>query len=220
MPRDFQINGEALVEVRFGGHISGQISPAYDLDPVTNDPVNPMSGTFSQYELGLTSDDIRITPRGFYRDIHADDFGGEQGPPTEVMWLGADINVRMNLYHYEKDVLDMVIAESMAGRSTAADGSFLDAGTLAPAGTLMGNYLELGASGNHLMRLIIRSPQLLKPYRIQAAYLAERPFELPLGTKCSQVTLNFRGIPYFAPLSTLSGEPLSSGRILWDNRSG
>ena len=224
MGRDFNINGEALIEVRFGAHISGNISPAYDLDPVTNDPVLPVSGSFSKYELGLSSDDVRVSPRTFHQDIHSDDFGGMAGPPSEVMFLGADLSVRMNLYHYEKDVLDMVIAESMAGRGTDAGGFLLDAGILSPAGSLMGNYFGLGSSGNHFMQLTIRSPQLLKPYRVAAAYLADKPFDLPLGTRCSQVMLNFRGIPYFDPSMVggiaASGEIQSSGRTLWDNQSG
>jgi len=205
--RDFVINGEALVKVKFGDHI-------LEL---------PFGESGTLHELGLAVDEVRITPTYHHRDISPDDYGGQA--PAEVMTLLAEAEIRMRLVHYDVDVLDAVLAESQG-----LDGALFFAGRLAPAGTLLGGFSQRVAgriaSGCHFMSLNILSPQLNFPWRFPAAYLQQPPIDLPLGVRRTLVDLNWRAVPYTVPPLTVlpvvgnpigPGEILSSGVVLWDH---
>lgn len=266
--RDILINGESLVTVKGNGALaaSGSSSP-------------------SLWELGLASDPIRITPKFVHEDVHIDDFGPQI--PVETIWMLAEANIRMTLMHFDIDILDRCIVESMAGGAfvgamnpnvgffpssglqgvwnyasgfrpsgatsvapifnsgfivsgivvsgTAVSGYIgaalpAFAGALAPAGTMMGGGVPFGVPGNHYISLTVRSPMAQFPWRFRTCYLADRPVEIPLGTKRSAIMLNWRCIPYVtykyttqpstgggSGTTVVASELLSSGVILWDH---
>lgn len=189
MARDFQIFTEALVRVRGGAHLSGVMSTVTD--------------------LGLAEKPITIRPNWVHRDIHYDDFG--PNVPPEVMWMLADVQISMRLVHYDQLILDTCMIEAEAGGSAfsaaAVAAATRFAGTLAPAGSLMGNNLPLFASGNHYISMSIvpaigpLGNQL--PYRFPSCYLTGPAVVLPLGTEKTLAEVTWRAIPYTPyPLAT------------------
>ncbi len=163
-----------------------------------------------------------------------DDFGPFIA--AEVMSQIADVNIDMVLVHFDPDILDVCQIESMvAGWSTMdAFGSLTvnTPGTLAGAGSLLGNGVPALMSGCHFISLNILSQVAVRPYHFPTAYLTGPAIVYPLGTGYSAVEMNWRAIPYRAPqvvtaisggmsgmtsFSAFGGEILSSGAVLWDN---
>lgn len=209
--RDFSINGESLVQTKFGAHLDASIS-------------NIPSSVTNLSNLGLAEGPIQISPRFFHRDVHADDFGIDA--PAEVHWRLADVNIRMTLVHYDPTILDYCTSESMGGTIPLNGGGWNYAGIFDPCGKPMGGNGVYLASGYHYISLTVLSPIEAFPWHFPAAYLAERPFILPLGTEASKVELNWRAIgwpghPYgptaLPPASGGVGELISSGITLWDH---
>ena len=195
MGRNLVINGEAMTWVKFGKHIG-----------ITNS-VPGVSGSQVLFELGLASEEIRVTPKYNHMDLPADDYGRETSP--ETLWMGAECNVQMTLVHYDPYVLDAIMNESMGGFELGED-----PGVLAPIGRPMGANVPMYSSGNHYMSLNILSPVQDMPYRFRTGYLTGPPVEIPLGTSRTLAKLNWRFIPYARP--NASGEVYSSGVVLWD----
>lgn len=208
MARDYYINGECLVKVLGGAHWSGRINP------VT--------------ELGLSSDQITITPDFRHRDVMTDDF--PEAPP-ECLWMLGTVDISMMLVHFDRDVLDLCVGEAMAGGGSP--GVFLTpAGTFAPAGMPMGGGLPLYASGNYFIGLNLTNVGFLtSPWNFPACYLTGPPVVFPIGVKVSQVQLKWRSVPYASIFNSgnqyvASGDPLrladgygelvSSGQTLWN----
>jgi hypothetical protein len=197
MPRDFVINGECLVKVKGGQHMSGRA-------------IGDLS------ELGLSVDAVRITPRFIHADVKCDDFGPDI--PAEVRWQLAEVGIRMVLLHYDEDVLDICLRESMGGGNVLGA-----AGTMSPAGRPLGRGLPLLASGNNYISLNLTAPILDKPWNFPASYLTGPPVEIPLGVGVTAAVCNWRAIPYKPLVGSgrtfvLSGhtqEIASSGVPLW-----
>lgn len=199
MSRDFQIPGETLVKIRFGGHVSGDLLR----------------------ELGLTIDQIHVSPQPYHAPVLVNDFGPQC--PAEIMWQLASADIRMNLIHIDNEVLKLCVDEAMAG---SVDG------TLAPAGLTLGHGLQIFASGNHFVSLnLITNPfGGLDPYRFRTSYITSHPpIDVPLGTEVSIVQLTFHAIPYqpmfirkteigaSGAMTVLQDvEVISSGAVLWD----
>ncbi len=168
----------------------------------------------SLYELGLCSDAIRISPNYVHKPVYTNDFGPEI--PAETMWMLSDVDIKMTLIHFDESVLKACLRNSMGNC-----GSLYDGGTLAPAGTLLGRNKPQFTSGNQFLSLTILNGYdfheeltFPDPWNFPSAYLTSpTPFVWPLGTEKSQITLNWKAIPY-APLNA-SGEAISSGVVLW-----
>ena len=172
-----------------------------------------------------------ITPVVRHREVYPDDYGTQQ-VPAETIYSLAYCFIDMTLVHFDNDVLNACIMESMAGGGAQGIintirfgnsilglllGGLLGvpqgvsvpktisavAGVLAPAGSLMGNGLPAFASGNHYISLNLLSPQLGFPWRFPTSYLTEQPIVIPLGTEKSMVKMRWKAIPY-APTLTLS----------------
>ena len=173
-------------------------------------------------DLGLTAGPVRIVPKSYHQDIRADSFGPDV--PAEVMAMLADSTIVMTLGHYDTELLDTILAESMGGAHPQAQIG-RQGGILPPAGRLMGGGRAVGSSGNHFMTLRMTADVLSYPWEFPACYLAERPMELPVGTERSLALLNWRSIPY-QPLTSDSAtggfrpeaELSSSGAVLWSHR--
>lgn len=183
--RNFQVNGETLVKVKGGAHMSGKA-----IGKVT--------------ELGLTAKAVQVIPNYRHRDWSPDDFGGEV--PADVMWMLSDVTVKMDLVHYDPYVLEVCLGESMGGGGIQTNRFGLGniaqpwnigaAGIMAPAARMLGKGLPMFASGNNYISLNLLSPQLALPYRFRHCYLSERPVVIPLGTEASVVQCTWRAVPY------------------------
>ena len=213
MSRDFQINGETMVSVIGGAHaiMSGAASGS---------PIAYVS------QLGLADRYVTISPNYYYDDVLIDDFG--PNVPAEKLWMLSTVNIGMSLIHYDPVVLSMVMGESMGGADYSQLGTN-GVGTMVGAGSPLGNYLPLLASGNHWLMLGLASPVLNAPWRFLATHLTGPPLEIPLGTGKTIVKLNFEAIPYpisccmfsggISGLTLKSGSELtSSGTVLWDDQ--
>lgn len=158
-------------------------------------------------ELGLSLDAIRISPRWVHNDMRVNDFGPEI--PPDVQFQLAEVTIRMTLIHYDDAILTACIREAMAGGAE---------GTLVGAGTPMGGYNARFSANCHFISLNLTSPDLNKPWRFLASYIASPPMEYPLGTNVSAVPLTWRAIPYpngLALPTTLGIQ--SAGTVLWDH---
>lgn len=206
MARDFQITGGVMVKVKVGEHV-------------------PASGSFEDglfVELGLTSEAVRITPVFRHRDVVPDDFGPET--PAEVVAQLAEVRINMTLVHYDQEVLETCVAEALGGLLlTPGPLEGNDFGALPPAGSLLGNYCQPGASGCHYVSLnLVPFDESQQGWRFPTSYLAAPPLTLPLGTKASLTELSWRAVPYAVPAllggqPNYSGEILSSGATLWSH---
>ncbi len=231
--RNLQLFGGALVKVR--GGLFGALDRIVGINPDQNSLESPV------LELGITDEPPLLVPEFNHQDLIVDDFGIS---PPETLWNGSIVRLWMKLAHYDPNVLDACLAESMAGSweeiapQNIFNGPALTAGTFAPVGTPMGGYSPLYSSGCHYITvwLIPSNPDVL-PYRFPACYLTGPPLELPVGTDRSIATCNWKAIPYVIPpfdtasqkfylsgqaptLGIKNFELISSGAILWDRTSG
>jgi hypothetical protein len=168
MARDIFINGETLVLVK------GRADSAI--------------GAVS--ELGLAVDSIRIRQNFVYLPVQANAWGGSI--PFEEQIMLQNCVISMTLVHFDPDVLDVCLNESLGGAASP--------GQVRRAGARMGNNLARfaggGQTGNHYISLNLSSPVAGKPYRFYTSHLEGPPIEMPLGTERSLVVLNWLAIPY------------------------
>lgn len=192
MARDFQVNGECLVTVKGNGALGDSQSVA------------------KLWELGLAEGPIKIVPKFIHKGMAIDDFGPDI--PAEMRWMLAEVSIHMTLIHFDPSILDDCVTESMGGQSSAPQ-----AGTFVGAGTPMGGGVKPLQKGCHYISLNLASPLLLLPWRFPTSYLAESPFEFPLSTEKSAVTLHWKAIPYAVHGSNdPTFELKSAGTVLWD----
>lgn len=204
MARDIVINGETMVFVKGGAHLSGRFL-----------------GDLS--ELGLSVDQIMVYPRYYHQDMKIDSYG--QFAPADVISYLAECMIVMNLIHYDTVVLDLCMKEAIAGNADF----FTPAGIVGPAGQIMGKNIAPFNSGCRYIALGLTSPVQQLPWLFPTCYLAEQPAIIPLGNNTSIARLSWRAIPY-ATAATISGigaeggqidnqegEIISSGLVLWDN---
>lgn len=197
MARDFFINAESLVYVK--GNTSTNIA--------------------SLTQFGLPSEPIRVSPQFKHRDIKVNAWG--EAPP-EIQFMLAWVDIRMNLVHFDRAIMDTCITECMAGAPAI--------GQTPRAGARMGNGLARFQSvgpaqnqSNHFIGLNIASPVGNKPWRFYSAYLVT--WDFPLGAEASDVTMQWRAVPY-PVTSTPPGDPANiqggvilgaQGNIIWDH---
>lgn len=200
--RSFQVNGETLVKVKGNGSLA---------DPNA-------SSLPKLWELGLTDEQgiVQIVPRWRNKQVFVDDF---PEVPIEQLWMLASVTIRMTLIHYDSEVLDGVLANSMGGGLIAGEASFNGyAGYMAGAGKPLGGGTGLQERNNFYISLNLLSPVGQMPWRFPAAVLSESPISIPLGTRATAVQLVWLAIPYKSPISNGSGVELSSaGTPLWDH---
>lgn len=217
MGRAFYINGPTLVLVKGNGALCLSGS-------------NPF-GQLSQ--LGLAVDDVRVFPVFRHANVTVTDFGPDV--PVETLWMVAEVNITMNLVHFDEYVLSAWMTETMGGGVPRVGGVSMLPGTgiLPQAGTPMGGGKPLFASGNHYVSLNLASPYLNRPWRFPTTYLTQQPIEISLGTTRSAVRLHVKAIPYIFPNSGINtytvsqpatglaggatgvGDISSSGAALW-----
>lgn len=194
--RQWVINGETLITAKGGEHLSGG-------------PLGYLT------ELGLAMDQVTIRPYYFKQDVKLDDFGPEAA--ADVIANLIDCRIRATLINYDRQALDVCIAESFGGGLLSDEDSL---GTPRYAGIMLGGYKDYHASGWHFTSLNLLSPQLRKPYHFPSVYLMGPPLEIPLGTKTTALQCEWRAIQYRPPVTTASGkapfeELTSRGLPLW-----
>lgn len=216
--------------MKLGAHLSGSLvtsgvfqnisgTGGSGVPPLQQFVQVPQASTFA--ELGLAEEKVYIRPDYRHRQLIQNDFGPDI--PAELHWMLAAVDIQFTLIHYDKNVLDYCMSESMGGTINLG-GVQQFAGILQPAGVTLGRGLFPQESGCHYISVNILSPQLAFPWRFRTTYLNIQPVEIPLGTERSAVMCNFRAIPYI-PLETVfsqQGTPqldaVSSGIVLWDHQ--
>ena len=220
--RDFQIAGECMIGIRLPEHyINSELRTTFNFGVS-----ELMSGRSTVYELGMAQENITIIPRFSHTDVRADDFSLE-GPP-DTFWSLGDAEIRMVLWNYRPNMLDICMAEAMAG-SIGPDGA---GGLLTGLGTPMGGGKPIYASGCHYIGLNIfpaldTTEEFVNrskvPWRFPAAYLSRRPVEYPMGTKPTAVYTTWRAIPYVDINAANVPGPItkdyvkSQNAVLWDH---
>lgn len=187
--RQYMVNGECLVKVKGGGALAQADG----------------EGGEELWELGLSIDEIRIIPRFFHYDIKTDDFGPDV--PVNIIWNLADVTIMMTLVHFDDDILDRCISNSMGNGVLGSDGN-PNPGKLVAAGTILGGKDN---SDTKFISLNLLSPQFEKPWVFTYSYLTAQPLEIPLGTSRSLVQLTWRAIPF----PQAGNEVESAGATLW-----
>ena len=164
MARNLYLNGESLVSVK------------------------GMAGTAiaNLSQLGLTDPSPIPVSFNFHIDPVLANAWGKV--PFNTQWMGATAQITMSLVHFDNDVLNACIQESMGGGGAV--------GQMARAGTVMGASATRFAAGNHFIGLNIYSPVQNIPWRFYWAYLSESPMTFPLGVERSIVQLTWTAIPF------------------------
>lgn len=168
--------------------------------------VNTAIASLSQ--LGLSDAAIPVSPRFHHKDINVDAWGEA---PADVQWMLGELTLRFTMIHVDLNVLEACVQEAMGG--AAALGQF------GRAGTRMGNNVARFAATNHYVGLNITSPDGNRPWRFFYAYLADNPFDWPLGTEKSVISVNFRVVPYVQDAYNGGGAGAGTGAQnypLWD----
>lgn len=154
-------------------------------------------------QLGLSDGPIPVSPKLYHKDINVDAWGET---PADVQWMLGELNLRFTLIHVDLAVLEACVQEAMGG--AAALGQF------AKAGTRMGGNNARFAAGNHYVGLNITSPDGARPWRFYYAYLADNPFDWPLGTEKSVISVNWRVVGYVQ--DPWGGGQGAQNYTLWD----
>jgi len=164
-------------------------------------------------DLGLTEGPITFTPKFNHRDMLVDDYG--PFVPAAVQSQMTSVDVSFTLIHYDQEVLQLCIEESMGNAAGAPTAGGL-AGTFVGQGRPLDAGRNMFMSGNCMISLNLFSiTSGILPIRVRSTYLANQvPF--PLGTQVQAVQLTWRGIPYQPPLLS-GGEVASGGIVIHDN---
>lgn len=166
--QDFNINGECMVYVKGGEHLSGR----------------PMH---VKTELGLSNTNVVLSFQHSQKELMVDDFGPDT--PADIIALISSVKLTIPLIHFNREVLGMCLDESWGGANN---------GILAPGGKLLGGNKPLYASGNHFVAVSLAShiTGIETPWRFKACYMMGPPMEYPLGVGASLIQTTWRAIPY------------------------
>jgi hypothetical protein len=127
----------------------------------------PAGGTLE--ELGYTTDGSFVTEQIFTTEVHSDEFGGQEGPPADIQYLGEMHIIRLNLSRYDEAVANKIRASTAGGT----------AGTPATRGTL---YKQ----DTKTWRLLIKTTNRPRNY---LCAIFRQPREFNKGTKFSQLQI-------------------------------
>lgn len=139
------------------------------------------TGTSNALEvLGYSEDQVRIQERVFRSDVHSDEYGGPEGPPIDVQYLGEIHYITFTLVNFDLAVYKKIQPKVYGG----AYGESPEPGTLM-AGD--GKYFRLLLKP---LTDVYGTPTPKEPRN----YLAAFPFqnmEWALGTKATRAPVGF-----------------------------
>lgn len=208
MARQYHIHGETMVYVKGGAHLS-----LLEGSPMT-----------SRTELGLSTEQIIITPSYKKKDMIIDNYGPDV--PIDVVAYMSECTIEMSLVHFDASILNICLGESNGGLMMdnllfdANDEPFRTAnvGKAGKAGSLLGKGYDYFASGNNFISLTLKSVQPIPlggtTIRFKTSYISDRVV-YPLGTKYTAVDLTWRAIPYVPFYS----QEISGGLRFFDHSS-
>lgn len=121
---------------------------------------------------GYAMDMTRIREQPFWHDVPSDENGGPQGPPIDVQFLGAIVQIQIEMSRW--DVAQVALLRKYASATQ---------GTISPneVGTFM---------SNKAVALLCYAPTQPLPLYFPFCIVRE-PIEFGAGTKFSSVQLNF-----------------------------
>lgn len=137
------------------------------------------TGTSNALEsLGFSEDQVTIEERVFRHDIHSDEYGGPEGPPIDVQYLGEVHYITMSLVNFDIAIYKKIQAKIYGGTL----------GVSQNPGTLMGGESKA-------WRLLLKP--ITDPYGTPTAneprnYLLAFPFtnvRWAMGTKATRVPM-------------------------------
>lgn len=155
-------------------------------------------------QLGLAPDPIQVTLNEHSKPLIVDAYGQDNTIDEQV--FGGDALINMTLIHFSAIALSECTRLAWASAPTE--------GTLGRAGFRRGNGVALGAAGSSFINLNIASPIAGLPYNFPAAWLAERPVVIPLGTEKSMVRLTWKACAY--SIDPWNGGTGSLGAVLYN----
>lgn len=143
-------------------------APAYAFDSEGNATATVL------IPLGTATDTISVSQRPYLKDIHSDRNGGQEGPPSEIQYLGEIINISLALQSW----------------NTAAIAILRRYAVNATRGTIL--QAEVGAMmlKSRSIRLLINTADTVDIRNFWCC-LVRDPQELGIGTKWSEMRLNF-----------------------------
>ena len=145
-----------------------------------------VSGTW--YPLGFTRNGVDQTDEAFWLDVPGDEYGGDDGPPLDVQFLGAVVRLRCELTKWNVDNVNIIRAR------------------LNTPGALIGHgYINCSAIGELALQgdgedsysfPLVIEPACLNSGQVYGAYIFYRaiprmPIEINHATKFSTVVCEF-----------------------------
>ena len=124
--------------------------------------------------LGYTRDGAQITYEAYSVDVPGDEFGGDEGPPIDIQYLGETARIRLEMTKYDSSVKDK-LEDRLLGEN---------AGTPGTPGTLL-------FADSKTVRLAIDTANDNPDRNFPRATLVKTPIEVNKGTKYSTLILEF-----------------------------
>ena len=137
--------------------------------------------------MGYTRNGVDITMEAFFLDVAGDEFGGDDGPPVDVQYLGEVGRVRCEFTKYDITEVNNIFAR----KAGAAAGVVVNT----PTNTLLRD--DPGLTKNLILTCAVGVYTF--PYAIPRA-----PIELNKGTKFSTLVAEFECHAWAGTLYTLT----------------
>ncbi len=167
-------------------------------------------------ELGLcTRGGVTITPTFYHTPVNINEFG--PNIPVELLNDLMLVDVSFTLSHYDLDILNIMMAESVGGAPFTPGPSIRPiTGTFNKRGTLLGGGRQMYASGNHLFSVGITWEDF--PFTFISCHLNGPQF--PVGVETSYPRVSVRCFPYVPLFSGSLNQPTTSGMYFEASSSG
>jgi hypothetical protein len=182
-------------------------NPTYILPRVTGPAVVKVNfrtaGTNVWTTLGYTVDGVSPTFQSFDVDVYSDRLGGSQGVPVDKQKMGALAKIPLQLVEFNETALKQLLQFQTAVPNVSAGvATPLTAGRIGNIGCLQSQkgatvqLLVLGAKDEAELA-DDAGAVTLTPINFPNCFLDE-PFEIPVGSKNTIVSLGFTALPFTA----------------------
>lgn len=136
--------------------------------------------------LGIATDTLEITPRPFYNDIYSDQYGGQQGPPVDVQYLGETIDINFSLTTWNEVAINLLKRRAIN----------------AVRGQVNQNEIGNFVLRSHSLRFLINTADT-DDIRNFWCCLARQPVPIGMGTKWAEYRISLTAYrpPCYHPMS-------------------